>query len=306
MSIKLFTEGIWSELTGAVKKSKIKALAAVAYFGKNGAAMLPLPKGSILVVDASELTVTKGLTCPDELLKLYYKGVKIFSKDNLHAKIFVVGRTLYVGSTNVSQNSKNYYQEAILNTTDRKAISDAKEFFQTKCLTLELGENELLRLKKMYNPPKDFKNSNRSKKSFQKQISFHIYHLETVNYSDEEKKQSKQGKIDAARKFQNVSRHVSDEFLCTNALKAKLGDIILQITREGDQVYVSPPGRLYHIRKWSNGKKIKQLCYVEVPMRRRKNIERIKKNLSTEEIKMLDRDGRRSNTFGVKINSFWK
>jgi len=72
MSVKLITEGIWDEITLAVKKSKIKSFVAVAYFGQNGAEMLPLNEGSVLLVDASEKAVKSGQTSPNELLKLYF------------------------------------------------------------------------------------------------------------------------------------------------------------------------------------------------------------------------------------------
>lgn len=68
--IKLLTGNIWSELTKTVRKSRLKSIVAVAYFGKNAANMLPLSKGSVLLVDASVTALKNGQTCPDELLKL--------------------------------------------------------------------------------------------------------------------------------------------------------------------------------------------------------------------------------------------
>ena len=92
MAIKLITKKIWSTITKAVKLSKTKSIVAVAYFGQNGSSMLPIKKGSTLLVDASEKAVKSGQTCPDELLKLYQKGVHIYSLENLHAKLFVIGK----------------------------------------------------------------------------------------------------------------------------------------------------------------------------------------------------------------------
>ena len=51
--VNLITKNIWFDLTKVVKANKSKSVVAVAYFGQNGANMLPLTKGSVLVVDAS-------------------------------------------------------------------------------------------------------------------------------------------------------------------------------------------------------------------------------------------------------------
>lgn len=308
MSVKLITENIWNELTKAAKNSKIKSFVAVAYFGKVGAERLPLSKGSTLLVDASEGAVSKGQSCPEELLKLYKKGVKIFSKEGLHAKLFIIGKTLYIGSTNVSDNSENYFIEAVLKTTDRDAVAEAKFFIQKYCSGLDLGEEQLLKLQKIYNPPKGFKASTSGKnKSGTELPPFHVCHLELVNYSEEEEKQSQKGKKEAARKFQNNSRHISNEFLWTNELKGKFGDTILQITEEEEKSYVSPPGTLYHLRKWGNGTKQKIFCYVEIPkQKRRKNLEYFKKYLTEKEYQSILRDGVKNNIIAGKIISLWK
>jgi response regulator of citrate/malate metabolism len=54
MAVTLITKNIWATLTKAAKLSKTKSMVAVAYFGQQGSSMLPLKKGSMLLVDASE------------------------------------------------------------------------------------------------------------------------------------------------------------------------------------------------------------------------------------------------------------
>ena len=134
---QLITNNIWQTLTSALKNTNGKSIVAVAYFGQNGAKMLPLKKGDILVVDASEKALKTGQTCPDELLKLYNKGVQVYSFDNLHAKLFLIGNVLYCGSTNVSGNSAKRLKEAILTTNDKIAIEDAKTFIKSLCQTYQ-------------------------------------------------------------------------------------------------------------------------------------------------------------------------
>src|SRR5438132_14212299 len=112
MTIVLLTTNIWRTLTAATK-TRTKPVVAVAYFGQGAAKLLPLPSGSRLVVDASEGAVKSGQTCPAELSKLLNRGVRIYSRQNLHAKIFVFGTKVFVGSANVSQRSASILREAM-------------------------------------------------------------------------------------------------------------------------------------------------------------------------------------------------
>ncbi len=91
MPTALLQHRLWERLTTAVMGARGKADVAVAYFGSDGGTLLPLRAGSRLVVDASESAVRSGQTHPEALLKLYRRGVAIYSKPGLHAKVFLVG-----------------------------------------------------------------------------------------------------------------------------------------------------------------------------------------------------------------------
>jgi len=301
-TINLITKNIWPELTNTVKGSRVKSIVAVAYFGQSGANMLPLSKGSILLVDASITALKNGQTCPDELLKLYYKGVHIYSLENLHAKLFVIGNTLYCGSANVSGNSANRLKETLLKTTDKDAIADAKVFINSFC-RIELGDDEITRLSKFYKPPKFFggpRNVNNDN------TEFHICKLSLSEYSEEEEDQAEKGREVANKNRVNKSRHRIDEYLWTGEIKFKKGDTILQIVKEDAKSYGSPVGKLIHIRKLSNGDKTKYFCFVEVPDKRRKNLEVIKKQLSEIDAKAILRGGKKNIELETSIKGLWK
>ena len=298
MSVKLITEGIWDEITLAVKKSKIKSFVAVAYFGQNGAEMLPLNEGSVLLVDASEKAVKSGQTSPNELLKLYHNGVKIYSQEDLHAKIFIIGKTLYVGSTNVSGNSKNRLTEAVIKSTDKVAIEDAKAFIESKC-ELEMGEEELTELQKIYVAPK---NSGGGRKTSTVTLSdFYIYRLTETEYTPKQEEEVVKGRIEAEKNRITKPRHKVDEFVWTKDLKAKKGDIIFQITKEGKKFYCSPPGRLIYTRDVTEEKEDSIICFVEIPERKRKNLELLTLNLDEKEIKSLNKSGRKSKLLAKRL-----
>ena len=88
--------------------------------------------------------------------------------------------------------------------------------------------------------------------------------------------------------------------------KCKKGDTILQIVKEDTKSYVSPVGKLIHIRKWSNGNKRKYFCFVEVPDKRRKNLEVVKKQLNDWDAKSILRGGKKNLALETNIKALWK
>lgn len=57
--------------------SQHRCAVAVAYFSEGASSLLPLAKGSRLVVNASERCVASGQTCPADLIKLVERGVAV-------------------------------------------------------------------------------------------------------------------------------------------------------------------------------------------------------------------------------------
>ena len=142
MSTEFLGTNIWSRLTAEAKQFNGKSFVAVAYFGTGAAKRLPLKKGSILVVDASDKAVKSGQTNPAELIKLRKLGVRIFSMSNLHAKVFVFGGVAFVGSTNVSENSEDVYSEASIRSSQTSVVSSARQFVRTLAVN-EIGPQKL-------------------------------------------------------------------------------------------------------------------------------------------------------------------
>ncbi len=308
MATKLITEKVWAELTAAVKKSRTRSFVAVAYYGKGAANLLPVKSGSILVVDASEKSVKCGQTCPAELIKLYKQGVRIFSYENLHAKLFIVNNSLFIGSTNVSGSSSERLKEVLLKSTDKKTIADAKNFIESLC-SVELGAELLSKLDKIYRPPKiaGLKGP-RTKKAKPGQINeaeFYITKLRLTDWDDYETEQADIGEQEAKKKRVNKSFHKVESFIWTGKPAAKEGDIVMQVLKAGNVEYVYPPGIVIHTRKLKSKNRPKGIYYVEVPDKNRKKLETICKALSPEESKLIKRSGRRSNQFANAMFAYW-
>ena len=146
------SKGVWTRLIDAAS-SRRRADVAVAYFGKGGSRLLPLRAGSRLVVDASEQAIKTGQTCPAELLVLVKRAVAVFSVANLHAKVYVFGTKAFIGSANVSNNSSNNLVEALVSTTERSVVLEARAFVRGLCRQ-QLTPGFLKALQKLYRPPR--------------------------------------------------------------------------------------------------------------------------------------------------------
>ena len=153
MTSFLTSKQIWEEIEQRTKKSK-RIYAAVAYIGIRGSSLLHLKKGDKLVCDMSLTAVKQGITNPFEIQNFIKRGVEVFSRDNLHAKMIVFNdATLIVGSANITNNSKNNLIEAGLITHDPVSIQRAKDYIARLC-TEPVRNEYLKRCLTLYKPPK--------------------------------------------------------------------------------------------------------------------------------------------------------
>ena len=310
MTTELITQGVWRRLTAAAKKTHRPSLVAVAYFGKNAGGLLPLRRGSRLVVDASEAAVSSGQTCPTDLKK--YKGVRIFSVQNLHAKLFVLGSRAYIGSANASHHSAGTMLEAVIETTDRNTVKAARNYVRGLCLH-ELGQEELDRLAKLYKPPRI---KGRRKKQRKKRVSTLTRpDLPTLRIAQLVEGYPPAGSENAQEAGEKVARakrkkrqtHVLEDFFWPGNCPYQKGDTVVQVVKqENEQKLVSPPANVIHTKIWRRGQKRVTFVYLEVPERRRKRLERLAKQLGYGAKKRLGRGGKVGDqAFAEKLRSAW-
>ncbi|SNS13329.1 hypothetical protein SAMN06893096_102164 [Geodermatophilus pulveris] len=147
--------GVWprlaATLTGAGRTGSSPAYVAVAYIGSTADTWLPLRKDDVLVCDASEEAVRLGLTSVDQLRRWHTTGVRLFSRDGLHAKAGVVGRRAFIGSANVSQRSAGDRDEETLVTSDSGVVTALRRYVQSLMTlpSLVLDDAALQRLAKL-------------------------------------------------------------------------------------------------------------------------------------------------------------
>jgi len=310
MNVRLITEEIWPTLTTAAKRTHRPSAVAVAYFGQGAARLLPLRAGSRLVVDASEAAVKSGQTCPEELRKLIKLGVRVFSVPNLHAKTFVLGSTAFIGSANASRHSAGTLIEAMVATTDPDVVSDARRFVRDLCLD-ELGPEALLRLAKMYRPPR-FSGARGQRPRVTKQRvrpelpRVLLAQLRSAAPPEGSEATQESGREVAVSRQEHPRKFRVDDFWWLGDCPYLDGDTVVQVVDEGEgRVLVAPPGKVIHRRVWKEGPRKVTFVYLELPKKRRVALKKLAARVGDDAAKRLGRGGLVSRQFAERLLRAW-
>lgn len=265
--IKLISNDIWDiiiEYSRKAQKSKI----ATAYLTSTAFDKVPLKKGDVLLVAMCKRNLECGSVDPYEVEKYYKKEVKIYNLDNLHAKIYLLGNILIVGSTNLTSNSENLVEAGIL-TDNTKVILAAKHFFKENCIEpITIGYINLC--KKWYRPS-TFSGIKGKKKStkFKGQLSnlwvLSTHPIKKDNSNDdklfENKKKAFNKYITDIKKYEvNRIFYPINHRVIANVKK---GDIIIEIHKDKTNTNVYYPSRVLGIIKNKKTNKA-QLLYEDL------------------------------------------
>lgn len=292
MSTEFIAGRLWPQVTQAARQSRQRCAVAVAYFGQGASRLLPLPKGSRLVVDASEGTVKSGQTCPAELLAMIKCGVRVYSVANLHAKVFVLGRVAFVGSANVSRRSAGTLIEAAVRMTDSAVLRKAREFVLGKCLHEQTPE-QLKRLAKLYHPPQLPGGEGRRKRAKITVLPrLSLVQLVLQDWSKRDQALHDAAEVVAKKRREHPRSYELDSFRWTGKCPFKRGDVVIQITDEGSAGrLMAAPGNVLHVRTRSKKSRLMSFVYVERPARRRRQTKTVARKLGRGAVKQLRRGG---------------
>lgn len=289
MSTEFLGTNIWPVITAEAKRFDGKSLVAVAYFGSGAAKRLPLKKGSILVVDASDKAVKSGQTNPAELIKLRKKGVRIFSMSNLHAKVFVFGGVAFVGSTNVSENSEDVYSEASIRSRQASVVSGARQFVRSLALN-EIGPQKLESLLLAYNSRK--KSHSGAKGRIKKaRPNFYVVRLRLREEPSEDAGAIKEGVKKARELIASNKTHRETYFWYPrNVNRFKPGDSVLPVVcnTKGKTLYIEPPAEFLFSYKTAK----KCYCHFEQLRRRDLSVSEFRRKMPSRLKKRIDRAGK--------------
>ena len=275
MATKFHSDDSWSRIRD-LAKMRGRRLVAVPFLGKGAIRRLPLQAGDLLIVRLDEATVKSGQTSPFEIGKFLRKGVEVHAQSNLHAKVFVFGKTAVIGSTNVSTTSEEHLLEAVVETSDRRAVSAAATFVRSlrgDVVTPQYAK----RLEKMYVPPRILgagrPRSQQTMRGAGQSVLWAVK-LETGAWIDEDYVQQDAGEPLARKKLKNTRHYVVDDFVWTPegfGRKVRVGQRVLQIVEESsERVYAEAPYRVVRVQRYRVGNSSRVMVFVERKKRSRR------------------------------------
>ena len=156
MSIFPIDEDIWKTIDTTMSGIKNKKYAAIAYIAEDGDTFLNTFKsGDLILCNASKGALKSGATSPIALKKLLDRGVSLFSRPDLHAKVVVAKSTVVLGSMNASWNSANYLKEAAVKIDDPKIAEYYKAWIKKLSKgTFKIDEDFLTTYSPFYKEPR--------------------------------------------------------------------------------------------------------------------------------------------------------
>lgn len=267
MTTFLSGPSLWSDATSLVRRSK-RTSAAVAYVGRGAYSLLPLRTGDTLVVDLSLATVRAGVTDPHEIGVFISKGVRVFSRPFLHAKVIVTDSGVLAGSGNASGRSAHVLAEAGIYSAAARTRSSAAAFIKAMC-TQEVGPEYLALCKAAYRPPRYVAGAPSEQarpKAWVARLEseYNIPDRELGRYEKEEAKASKL--VKDTRRYRHDSFHWPSLPKMGKALQP--GDLIvtMQVDRKGN-AEVSSPVRFLKLTKYPRGGgKFRYIFHYETPI----------------------------------------
>ncbi len=114
---ELLSSGLWPRIRQLAKEAKRKS-AAVAYVTDDS--YIKFGDGDTLVADASDEAIKSGQTSARVLMEAFKRGAQIASITGLHSKVYVFDRCAIIGSANLSKESEQRTEAALV--TDQPAI----------------------------------------------------------------------------------------------------------------------------------------------------------------------------------------
>lgn len=296
MDSVFISDNLWEQMTKAARNSRQRCQVAVAYFGAGASDLLPLPVGSSLVVDASDRSVAAGQTCPSDLIRLMKRGVLIYTVANLHAKVFVFGRSAFIGSSNVSNRSASQLLEAAIRTNEPSAVAAAKDFVNGLCIH-ELTPALLDRLAKLYRPPLFPKGETATKRKPRAPIApsldrVFLAQLELEKWSEHDEATHRRGLTAAKTRRMHTRNFQLESFRVPGKCIYRRRDVVIQVTEEGAKgAFVSPPGNVVHVLTRRDRNKTTSFVYLESPIRRRREVRVLGRELGYDRLTYFFRDG---------------
>lgn len=126
-------------------QSSVRRWVAVSYV--SDAVRLAFQPNDRLIVNASDESVISGATSAQELQRLYRLGVRLYSKANLHSKLYLFDDDVVVGSCNLSKNSLAFLFEVGIHASGKdQRLSAERVIEDLTANSIEIDNNFIERI----------------------------------------------------------------------------------------------------------------------------------------------------------------
>jgi phosphatidylserine/phosphatidylglycerophosphate/cardiolipin synthase-like enzyme len=127
MSRFLHDDAVWREIRRRAQKTK-RLTAVVGYLGRHPEDLMRWPNGARILADLSEVTVRRGASSARGGLRLARRGIHVLQVDALHAKVVLFDNSAIVGSTNLSETSRDLLREAAVLLTSPREVAAVRDY----------------------------------------------------------------------------------------------------------------------------------------------------------------------------------
>lgn len=266
-SIEKFITGedVWATLQELAKSARgQQKFVATGYLGDGAGDLLELGRGDVLAVALSKANAKNGSVSPKEIRRLQKRGVEVCVDARLHAKVYLFGKTLVVGSANLSKHSKSTLHEACFVSRDRLAIRRVQAWFRGLRVT-PVTPTWLDACLAVYKPPRFLGSSEAGAKI---EGRYWLVGIHEMDFPEEEAEECLAGQQEAeakARAGHEVETLRFGGSLSLFTREGKPGDLVIQVWDNGRSRDVYPHARVVGIRR-IKGRRGTPVVYVYVEM----------------------------------------
>lgn len=246
-------DDVWKTLRDVARRAKGPKRIAVAYLGDGAGDLIHLGEGDQLLVALTEANCKAGCVSPREVSRLLDRGVDVFvDEDDLHAKVYILGDVLVVGSPNLSKHSATTLHEAVLVSRDAAAVRDAVAWFDERC-TNPVSSAWLDVCARAYRPPR-----RPPRRGSRKSITGRVWlvGVKPMELPDDELQEWEAGEIEAEDEAEDGVGIETLRFLGASlfAREVKRGDLVIQVWKDGRSRRIYSHARVLHVLRTKSGR----------------------------------------------------
>lgn len=257
----IFGEAVWATLGELARRASAGKMVATGYLGDRAGDRLRLGEGDVLLVAMSEGNAKNGSVSPKEVRRLQRLGTEVFVDERLHAKVYLFGEVVAVGSPNLSINSQ-WLHETLLVSRDRQIVLGVRRWFEQHCVTPVTPE-WLDHCLSIYKPPR-FIGTKGSRQSVEGRLW--LLGLSEMEFPEDEAEDREDGEEEARRTAKSGFTVEPLRFTGSSlfAREVKVGDLAIQVWNEARSRRVYPHARIVGVQRTRSARGAKVLyVYVE-------------------------------------------